>query len=67
MNGTFEFVGDVPEYLLHSIVEFSCQLNYDVPDDQDYVLTCMPDASWSSPIPICVPTTCDEQGIGRYM
>ena len=60
-NGTFAFVGDVPQYLLYSIAEFSCQLNYEVPEEQDYILTCMPGGTWSSPTPTCVPIACDDE------
>ena len=59
-NGNFTFVGEAPDYMLYSIVEFTCTPGYTIADGQDYVLACTKHGTWSSNPPTCVPIACRD-------
>ena len=46
-NGEYHFVGVVPEYLMFSIAEYSCNDGYELVG-KDYSVVCMPGGHWSS-------------------
>jgi len=58
-HSNMTFVGDSPPNTLHSIVEFTCEEGYQVEEDEDYVLACKEDGTWSSEVPHCVPIKCE--------
>ena len=60
-NGKFQFVGPVPSYLTFSIAEYSCDDDYHI-DDEEYVLICLSDGSWSNKPPQCLQSDCASDG-----
>ena len=59
-NGFFNFVGPVPEYLTHSIVEFGCNEGYDLDHEINNVLICKADGTWSDEVPQCKAHDCEQ-------
>jgi len=59
-NGSITMVGEAPSHAFHSIAEFSCNDGYEIADEDDYVLTCTVDGTWSSNVPSCVPISCSD-------
>ena len=57
-NGDFHFVGMVPEYLLYSVVEYSCNDGFEMVG-KDYSRVCMPGGVWSGSVPTCEAIACD--------
>ena len=57
MNGSFKFVGDIPQYMTYSIAEFACDAGFDMVGEDD-VLSCLEDQTWSGEIPTCAVHEC---------
>ena len=67
-NGTFHFVGEVPEYLLHSVAVYTCDEGFEMVGE-DYARVCLPGGEWSGSLPECVSRDCDgddEDDIGKF-
>ena len=55
-HGSIDFIENAPHNQLDSIVEFSCEENYEL--EGMLSLVCLPDGKWSAEAPTCVSTDC---------
>lgn len=56
-NGSIQFVGSSHHTSVNSVAVVTCHAGFAVAENEAYVLICTETGAWSSPLPLCLPTT----------